>query len=57
MNNAKQTLAAGSEEAVSAEELRKLILDLFAELAGGSGGANGGSNAGGNFQSSAAATN
>eukprot|EP01032_Pedospumella_encystans_P008982 gene8982-10603_t len=56
VNNAKQTLAAGSEEAVSAEELRKLILELFAELAGGSGGASGGTSAGGS-QSFAAATN
>lgn len=32
--NAKQSLPAGSEEAVSGEELRKLILELFAEAAG-----------------------
>jgi len=56
--NAKQSLPAGSEEAASGEELRKLILELFAE-AGGGGGGGGGPAAGGvsGSQGSAVAVN
>ena len=53
--NAKQSLPAGSEEAVSGEELRKLILELFAEAGGGAGGSGGTAGGGAGSQGSASA--
>lgn len=47
VNNAKAVLAAGSEDAVSAEEMHKLVLELFSggDGAGGTAGAGNGNTA------------